>query len=81
MSLVELMGLRHAGPAGWIAGAGAPERRFATRTLGELTATPHCGGIPLRLDPAGRSVTGYPTWGDLVHEGGEGSAPLRVRLR
>ena len=58
-----------------------PERRFSTHTLGELAGTPHCGGIPVRLDPEGRALTSYPTWGDLVREHDAGSAPLGLRLR
>lgn len=57
-----------------------PERRFPTRTLGEVTATPHCGGIPVILDPAGPLLTSYPTWGDLVRGRGDARAPIAIRL-
>lgn len=58
-----------------------PERRLVTRTLGELPATPHCGGIPVLLDPASQALTSYPTWGDLARDHRDGGSPLRIRLR
>jgi len=66
---------------GFILVALEPERRFPTRTLGDVAATPHCGGIPVRLDPTGPLLASYPTWGDLVrgHEGGGASISVRLR--
>jgi hypothetical protein len=58
-----------------------PERRFSTRTLGELSGTPRCSGIPVQLDPAGPSLTSYPTWGDVARARREAGVPLRIRLR
>lgn len=56
-------------------------RRFSTRTLGELTERSVCSGIPLRIDPVGRLLTSYPTWGDLLSAHADTTGPLGIRLR
>jgi hypothetical protein len=67
---------------GFTAVAVEPERRFTTRTLGEITASPHCSAIPLRLDPEGRPLTRWVTWGDVVDAAAEARpSTLGVRLR
>jgi hypothetical protein len=78
---IWLRGIEQHLERGFIVVVAEPERRFPTQTLGELTATPHCGGILVLLDPAGRALTSVPTWGDLAAERGDGGAPIRVRLR
>jgi hypothetical protein len=57
-----------------------PERRFPTRTLGEVASTPHCGGIPVILDPTAPLLTSLPAWGDLVRGDRDARAPIRIRL-
>jgi hypothetical protein len=62
-----------------------PARRFSTRTLGELSSSPHCGALHVTLGLEGPPLSTFRTWGDLARQaaasGATAANALRVHVR